>query len=159
MRQWHSPLTPMGDHPLPAPWWLCLLLWCRGYWLLLLALASRSQSGELLGLVYPDPVQLYWALGWGTPALLVWLASAYRQRTPHPLAHALWCQGRPLCFISALGELGNLLYGLYLSDGAFSWPVALLLLAQLTSLVYLLRSRRLKGLFVVTAAEANPVRR
>ena len=141
-----------GGHHLPKRLHLCLLLLIRSYILLLLALASQQQSAQLLELFYPDPQQLYWGLALGSPALICWLASAYRQRAEHPIYHAIWRQGRWLCLASALGELVLQLQILNSHHWFFSWPLAISLAATLWSCSYLLLNKKLPGAFVTHVA-------
>ncbi|MGL4205991.1 MAG: DUF2919 family protein [Aeromonadaceae bacterium] len=137
-----------GEHHLPWALHLCLLALMRSYILLLLALASQQQSATLLALFYPDPHQLYWGLALGAPAALCWLASAYRQRAEHPLYHRIWRFGRPLCLLSALGELWLQLNILAQHAWQFSWPQACSLGLGIWCVSYLLLASGLKRAFI-----------
>jgi Protein of unknown function (DUF2919). len=132
---------------LPKQLHLCLLILIRSYIILLLALASQQQSAQLLELFYPDPNQLYWGLLLGSPALLCWLAGAYRQREGHPFYHGFWRRGRWLCSISAFGELILQLHILSRHHWSFDWQQASLLSASLWSCSYLLFSSQLATTF------------
>ena len=152
----HSSLPPLdlnGKHHLPWSLHLCLLALMRSYLLLLLALASQQQSATLLELFYPDPHQLYWGLALGTPAALCWLASAYRQRPGHPIYHRVWRLGRPLCLLSALGELWLQLHIVEQHGWQFSWPQAAALGLGIWSLSYLLLASGLKQAFITPLAD------
>ena len=81
-RSWPRQLDPDGYTALPLPLWCCLLLLSRCYWLVLMALASRAQSADLLALFYPDPQQLYLALVLARPA-------AFEYVLVHELCHLL----------------------------------------------------------------------
>lgn len=142
-----------GDHRLPLQLHLCLLILIRSYIILLLALASQQQSAQLLELFYPDPHQLYWGLLLGSPALLCWLAGAYRQREGHPFYHGFWRSGRWLCCISAFGELILQLQILSRHHWSFDWPQVLLLSASVWSCGYLLFSRHLTTTFITVMDE------
>lgn len=143
-----------GRPPLPKQLHICLLILIRSYIILLLALASQQQSAQLLELFYPDPQQLYWGIALGAPALLCWLSGAYRQREGHPIYHALWCKGRWLCIISALGELILQLQILSQHRWTFDWQQAFLLSASVWSCSYLLFSRQLTAIFIVDLDES-----
>lgn len=100
---------------------LCLLALMRSYILLLLALASQQQSATLLALFYPDPHQLYWGLALGAPCRAL-LARQCLSSTRRALVyHRLWRLGRPLCLLSALGELWLQLHILVQHAWQFSW--------------------------------------
>lgn len=138
-----------GRRALPFALQLCLWALMRGFILLLLALASQQQSQTLLTLFYPDPHQLYLALGLGLPAAITWLASGYRYRTGHPFYHRFWRHGRGLCLLSASGELLLQLWQLQHHSWYFSWPQAAGLGIGIWCLSYLLLAKGLDQVFTV----------
>ncbi len=143
------PLDLEGYSPLPLPLHLCMWLLCRSVILLVMALASRAQSADLLALFYPDPDQLYEALLLALPALLCTLAAPYRHRAGHRLYHALWRAGYWLLLISALGQLGWLTYQWWGETDALTLPRVGNLLIALWCPTYLLLTRKVRTRFQV----------
>lgn len=148
-RSWPRQLDPDGYTALPLPLWCCLLLLSRCYWLVLMALASRAQSADLLALFYPDPQQLYLALVLALPATLCWLASAYRHRAGHRIYHWLWRHGWWLALLSASSELGLQLWALWQQGWRCDAPQVLMVLVGAWCLGYLLLTPGLRQRFTV----------
>lgn len=138
-----------GYSPLPILLHLCMWLLCRSVILLVMALASRAQSADLLALFYPDPDQLYEALLLALPAVLCTLAAPYRHRAGHVIYHWLWRRGYWLLLASALGQLGWLAYQWWGQTEALTLPHFGNLLIAVWCPAYLLLTRGLRTRFQV----------
>ncbi|MFC3912363.1 DUF2919 family protein [Pseudaeromonas sharmana] len=150
---WPQQLDPDGYTALPVPLLICLLLLSRGYWLVLMALASRAQSADLLALFYPEPQQLYLTLLLALPATVCWLSSAYRHRAGHPVYHWLWRRGWWLALTSAGSELALQLWTLHQQRWEMDAPQLAMLLIGFWCLLYLLSTPQLRVRFSVLHPE------
>lgn len=134
----HGQLRP------PLWFWPIALLLTRSVWLFLMAGVTRESGSAILTLFYPDRMSLYLGLMSDLPAMLALLAcgGTYKQ-TQSPRA---WLRrhSRALLLCSTLSGLALQLHGLIRQAWSFSWPTALVLVASLWALWYLLKSRQLR---------------
>ncbi|WP_120510235.1 DUF2919 domain-containing protein [Photobacterium salinisoli] len=126
--------------------WLCMLFSARGWGVFVMAGVSRAQGAELLQLFYPHTENLYFLMGIGLPALcLMWL-SGLRHKN-NKMINVAWRYGRYILLSVYVLDLVLQVYQLTLLRGAFSWPVAVTLLATIWLMAYLVRSSRVRHTF------------
>ncbi|WP_111872689.1 DUF2919 domain-containing protein [Aeromonas bivalvium] len=134
----HGQLRP------PLWFWPIALLLTRAVWLFLMAGATRQGGSELLALLYPERWSLYLSLLTDLPALLALLACGGTFASPDGWRARLRRLSPQLLIVSALGGLAMQIHALMSLGWQFSWLNALVLIASLWSLWYLLRSRQLR---------------
>ena len=135
------------DHgQLRPPLWFSpiALLLTRSVWLFLMAGVTRESGSAILTLFYPDKLTLYVSLLTDVPAMLALLACGGTPRQPHSARAWLRRHSRALLLCSTASGLVMQLHSLNLQQWSFNWPTALVLIASLWALWYLLRSRQLR---------------
>ncbi|WP_260391801.1 DUF2919 domain-containing protein, partial [Aeromonas enteropelogenes] len=105
---------------------------------------SRESGSDILALFYPDKISLYLSLLTDVPAMLALLACGGTYQQTKSARAWLRRHSRGLLLCSAASGLVMQLHSLNLQKWSFSWPTALVLIASLWSLWYLLRSRQLR---------------
>ena len=134
----HGQLRP------PLWFWPIALLLTRSVWLFLMAGVTRESGSATLTLFYPDKLTLYVSLLTDVPAMLVLLACGGTHRQTHSARAWLRRHSRALLLCSTASGLVMQLHSLNLQQWSFNWPTALVLIASLWALWYLLRSRQLR---------------
>lgn len=105
---------------------------------------TRESGSAILTLFYPDKLTLYVSLLTDVPAMLVLLACGGTHRQTHSARAWLRRHSRALLLCSTASGLVMQLHSLNLQQWSFNWPTALVLIASLWALWYLLRSRQLR---------------
>ncbi|MDX7787634.1 DUF2919 domain-containing protein [Aeromonas caviae] len=134
----HGQLRP------PLWFWPIALLLTRSVWLFLMAGVTRESGSAILTLFYPDKLTLYVSLLTDVPAMLALLACGGTHRQTHSARAWLRRHSRALLLCSTASGLVMQLHSLNLQQWSFNWPTALVLIASLWALWYLLRSRQLR---------------
>ena len=134
----HGQLRP------PLWFWPIALLLTRSVWLFLMAGVTRESGSAILTLFYPDKLTLYISLLTDVPAMLVLLACGGTHRQTHSARAWLRRHSRALLLCSTASGLVMQLHSLNLQQWSFNWPTALVRIASLWALWYLLRSRQLR---------------
>ena len=134
----HGQLRP------PLWFWPIALLLTRSVWLFLMAGVTRESGSAILTLFYPDKLTLYVSLLTDVPAMLVLLACGGTHRQTHSARAWLRRHSRALLLCSTASGLVMQLHSLNLQQWSFNWSTALVLIASLWALWYLLRSRQLR---------------
>ncbi|MFQ2819592.1 DUF2919 domain-containing protein [Aeromonas caviae] len=134
----HGQLRP------PLWFWPIALLLTRSVWLFLMAGVTRESGSAILTLFYPDKPTLYVSLLTDVPAMLALLACGGTHRQTHSARAWLRRHSRALLLCSTASGLVMQLHSLNLQQWSFNWPTALVLIASLWALWYLLRSRQLR---------------
>ncbi|WP_323916297.1 DUF2919 domain-containing protein [Aeromonas caviae] len=134
----HGQLRP------PLWFWPIALLLTRSVWLFLMAGVTRESGSAILTLFYPDKLTLYVSLLTDVPAMLALLACGGPHRQTHSARAWLRRHSRALLLCSTASGLVMQLHSLNLQQWSFNWPTALVLIASLWALWYLLRSRQLR---------------
>ncbi|MEI4960586.1 DUF2919 domain-containing protein [Aeromonas caviae] len=134
----HGQLRP------PLWFWPIALLLTRSVWLFLMAGVTRESGSAILTLFYPDKLTLYVCLLTDVPAMLALLACGGTHRQTHSARAWLRRHSRALLLCSTASGLVMQLHSLNLQQWSFNWPTALVLIASLWALWYLLRSRQLR---------------
>ncbi|WP_214455130.1 DUF2919 domain-containing protein [Aeromonas dhakensis] len=134
----HGQLRP------PLWFWPIALLLTRSVWLFLMAGVTRESGSAILTLFYPDRLTLYISLLTDVPAMLALLACGGTYQQTQSFRAWLRRHSPLLLLCSAVSGLLMQLHSLNLQKWSFSWPTALVLVATLWSLWYLLRSRQLR---------------
>ena len=134
----HGQLRP------PLWFWPIALLLTRSVWLFLMAGVTRESGSAILTLFYPDKLTLYVSLLTDVPAMLVLLACGGTHRQTHSARAWLRRHSRALLLCSTASGLVMQLHSLNLQQWSFNWPTALVLIASLWALWYLLKSRQLR---------------
>ena len=134
----HGQLRP------PLWFWPIALLLTRSVWLFLMAGVTRESGSAILTLFYPYKLTLYVSLLTDVPAMLVLLACGGTHRQTHSARAWLRRHSRALLLCSTASGLVMQLHSLNLQQWSFNWPTALVLIASLWALWYLLRSRQLR---------------
>ncbi|MBN7820715.1 DUF2919 family protein [Bowmanella yangjiangensis] len=125
------------------PVFVSLLVLMRAFLVFIASISYRPDTGLLLSLFYPDRHYFYASMLVGLPALLVMSAVLWR----HWLREH-WRGGflllKPLVMLALLADL--LLHVHMANHGhwAFSWLLAVTILADMLMLMYWLRSRTLR---------------
>ncbi|WP_391089461.1 DUF2919 family protein [Vibrio sp. NH-UV-68] len=131
----------------PKLLWLGWLLLAKAWVVFVVAGASRESGSKILAIVYPDHTMLYLGLAMGVPSiLLLWLfglRSPERRWVNHIVA---W--GKPITLVTALAQLSQSIYHVYLLHGAFSWTNGVVMLLLLWFILYVANSRSVKDSFV-----------
>ena len=128
----------------PLWFWPIALLLTRSVWLFLMAGVTRESGSAILTLFYPDKLTLYISLLTDVPAMLALLACGGTHRQTHSARAWLRRHSRALLLCSTASGLVMQLHSLNLQQWSFNWPTALVLIASLWALWYLLRSRQLR---------------
>ena len=105
---------------------------------------TRESGSAILTLFYPDKMSLYISLLTDVPAMLALLACGGTHRQTHSARAWLRRHSRALLLCSTASGLVMQLHSLNLQQWSFNWPTALVLIASLWALWYLLRSRQLR---------------
>lgn len=134
----HGQLRP------PLWFWPIALLLTRSVWLFLMAGVTRESGSAILTLFYPDKLTLYISQLTDVPAMLALLACGGTHRQTHSARAWLRRHSRALLLCSTASGLVMQLHSLNLQQWSFNWPTALVLIASLWALWYLLRSRQLR---------------
>ncbi|MGB6188647.1 MAG: DUF2919 domain-containing protein [Aeromonas molluscorum] len=134
----HGQLRP------PLWFWPISLLLTRSVWLFVMAGASRQGGSDILALLYPERWSLYVSLLTDLPALLALLACGGTFSNPNGWRARLRRFSPGLLLSSALTGLIIQCHALISLGWQFSWANALVLIASLWCLWYLLRSRQLR---------------
>ena len=134
----HGQLRP------PLWFWPIALLLTRSVWLFLMAGVTRESGSAILTLFYPDKLTLYISPLTDVPAMLALLACGGTHRQTHSARAWLRRHSRALLLCSTASGLVMQLHSLNLQQWSFNWPTALVLIASLWALWYLLRSRQLR---------------
>ncbi len=134
----HGQLRP------PLWFWPIALLLTRSVWLFLMAGVTRESGSAILTLFYPDKLTLYVSLLTDVPAMLALLACGGTHRQTHSARAWLRRHSRALLLCSTTSGLVMQLHSLNLQQWSFNWPTALVLIASIWALWYLLRSRQLR---------------
>lgn len=134
----HGQLRP------PLWFWPIALLLTRSVWLFLMAGVTRESGSAILTLFYPDKLTLYVSLLTDVPAMLALLACGGTHRQTYSARAWLRRHSRALLLCSTASGLVMQLHSLNLQQWSFNWPTALVLIASLWALWYLLRSRQLR---------------
>lgn len=134
----HGQLRP------PLWFWPIALLLTRSVWLFLMAGVTRESGSAILTLFYSDKLTLYVSLLTDVPAMLALLACGGTHRQTHSARAWLRRHSRALLLCSTASGLVMQLHSLNLQQWSFNWPTALVLIASLWALWYLLRSRQLR---------------
>ena len=134
----HGQLRP------PLWFWPIALLLTRSVWLFLMAGVTRESGSAILTLFYPDKMSLYLGLLTDVPAMLALLACGGTYQQTQSIRARLRRHSRGLLLCSTASGLVIQLHSLSLQAWSFSWPTALVLIASLWALWYLLRSRQLR---------------
>jgi len=126
----------------PGLFWLVLIFQARTWVLLIIAGASRDQGDALLRWFYPDNDVFWLGLLPGIPAALAFILSGRRARLPR-----LWPLLRPLLIMT---QCLLFIWQCYaLTDEGLTAMTALLLVADLLALSWLIRSQRLRDYFAL----------
>ena len=134
----HGQLRP------PLWFWPIALLLTRSVWLFLMAGVTRESGSAILTLFYPDKMSLYLGLLTDVPAMLALLACGGTYQQTQSIRARLRRHSRGLLLCSTASGLVMQLHSLNLQAWSFSWPTALVLVASLWALWYLLKSRQLR---------------
>lgn len=134
----HGQLRP------PLWFWPIALLLTRSVWLFLMAGVTRESGSAILTLFYPDKMSLYLGLLTDVPAMLALLACGGTYQQTQGIRARLRRHSRGLLLCSTASGLVMQLHSLNLQAWSFSWPTALVLVASLWALWYLLKSRQLR---------------
>ncbi len=134
----HGQLRP------PLWFWPIALLLTRSVWLFLMAGVTRESGSAILALFYPDKMSLYLGLLTDVPAMLALLACGGTYQQTQGIRARLRRHSRGLLLCSTASGLVMQLHSLNLQAWSFSWPTALVLVASLWALWYLLKSRQLR---------------
>ena len=134
----HGQLRP------PLWFWPIALLLTRSVWLFLMAGVTRESGSAILTLFYPDKMSLYLGLLTDVPAMLALLACGGTYQQTQSIRARLRRHSRGLLLCSTASGLVIQLHSLSLQAWSFSWPTALVLIASLWALWYLLKSRQLR---------------
>jgi hypothetical protein len=132
--------------PASSHYWLSFYL-SRSLLIALLALSDRQHSSELLRLIYPQQQYLYWGIGVGLPAVLGLLILTFREKLTTHRCFRLFTWLKPSFTLAAILDICLHLYLAKQHLWQFSWVIALSLLFDLLSLLYILRDKHL-SLFV-----------
>lgn len=135
---YHGQLRP------PLWFWPIALLLTRSVWLFLMAGVTRESGSAILTLFYPDKLTLYVSLLTDVPAMLALLACGGTHRQTHSARAWLRRHSRALLLCSTASGMVMQLHSLNLQQWSFNWPTALVLIASIWALWYLLRSRQLR---------------
>jgi len=128
--------------PASSHYWLALYL-SRSLLVALLALSDRQHSSELLRLIYPQQQYLFWGIGVGLPAVLGLLILSFREKLVTHRCVLLFTWLKPSFTAAALLDICLHLYLANLHLWQFSWVIALSLLFDLLSLLYIWRDKHL----------------
>lgn len=141
---------------LNAPKWLWLgwMLLAKAWVVFVVAGASRDSGSTILTYVYPDHDMLYLGLMMGIPSIaLMWLVSL---RTPERRwASLLVSWGKPITLVTAVSQLTQSVYHVYLQAGAFSWTNGLIMLLLLWFCIYVYKSKTVRDCFLIPATGNN----
>lgn len=144
------PINAYDDHgqlKLNKILWLVLIFNAKAWIVFIMAGVSRTQGGQLLELIYPLKDTLYIGMVLGSPALLLMWLSGQRNKK-NKVIHYLWQHGKKLLIAAYSIDFALQIYHLVLSEGAFYWVRALTLLLTVWLGLYLVRSSRVKDVFV-----------
>ncbi|NAX23356.1 DUF2919 family protein [Vibrio sp. V39_P1S14PM300] len=125
----------------PPRWlWLGWMLLAKAWVVFVVAGVSRDSGNRILDYVYTDHAMLYLGLVMGVPGIaLMWLISL--RKPERTIINGLVALGRPLTLVTAVLQLLQSVYHVYLQHGAFSWTNGLIMLALLWFIIYLSNSR------------------
>ncbi|EGU48235.1 hypothetical protein VII00023_21012 [Vibrio ichthyoenteri ATCC 700023] len=134
----------------PRLLWLGWMLLAKAWVVFVVAGASRDSGSEILTYVYPDHDMLYLGLMMGVPSIaLMWLVSL---RTPERgWVSRLVSWGKPITLITAVSQLAQSVYHVYLQAGAFSWTNGLIMLLLLWFCIYVYQSKTVRDCFMIPA--------
>ncbi|KJY83767.1 membrane protein [Vibrio galatheae] len=130
----------------PTLVWLGWLFLAKAWVVFVVAGASRESGSKILSIVYPDHTMLYLGLIMGIPSiLLMWLMGL---RNPERgWINKIVAYGRGITLITALVQLSQTLYHVYLVHGAFSWANGAVMLLLLWLVIYVAKSRSVRDCF------------
>ena len=141
------PLHYFDDHGQIKPppiIWLVLLLSAKAYFVLLASLSNLQDKSVILQIIYPNNNDFYHHLVVGLPACLVAVILSFREKIVLRDWHWLFRVVIPLLLLSLCCELLLQTYIAQRGHWQFQWSVALSLLSAGLSLVYCLRSKRIR---------------
>lgn len=126
--------------------WLALTFSAKAWFVFVMAGASREQGAQILTIFYPYRDSLYIGMAMGLPAILLMWLSGQRYKNKK-IMNILWQHGKKLLLAAYLTDCLLQLYHLSLTQGAFSWTRAIIMLLTLWFSVYLIRSTRVQNTF------------
>ncbi|ROV58796.1 DUF2919 domain-containing protein [Vibrio ponticus] len=133
---------------LHAPKWLWLgwMLLAKAWVVFVVAGVSRDSGNTILSYVYPDHQMLYLGLAMGLPSIaLMWLISLRSPERRWASAFVAW--GKPITLITAISQLMQSAYHVYLQAGEFSWANGVIMLVLLWFIIYVSQSKTVRDCF------------
>lgn len=126
--------------------WLGWLFLAKAWVVFVVAGASRESGSKILSIVYPDHNMLYLGLAMGVPSiLLMWMVGL---RSPErEWINKIVAYGKSITLITALAQLSQTFYHVYLAHGAFSWTNGAVMLLLLWLIIYFTKSRSVRDSF------------
>ena len=130
------------------------MLLAKAWVVFVVAGASRDSGSTILSYVYPAHDMLYLGLIMGIPSIaLMWLVSL---RTPERRwINVLVSWGKPITLLTAVSQLVQSVYHVYLQAGAFSWINGLIMLMLLWFCIYVYKSKTVRDCFKIPPTNNN----
>ena len=130
------------------------MLLAKAWVVFVVAGASRDSGSTILSYVYPVHDMLYLGLIMGVPSIaLMWLVSL---RTPERRwINVLVSWGKPITLVTAISQLIQSVYHVYLQAGAFSWVNGLVMLMLLWFCIYVYKSKTVIDCFKIPPTNNN----